>query len=91
VIRSRYESGGETFVAVMQAADLGDGDDSSDPGWHDRAGIGAILVEREMRACVVVIVDVRGEDSAQMALVEDHKVIETFAANQSYYPLTRST
>jgi len=56
----------------MQAADLGNGDDSSDPGWHDRAGLGAILVERKMSAGALVIVEVRGEDSAQMALIEDH-------------------
>ena len=45
VSKIRDESGGETFVAVMQAIDLRDGDDSSDPGWHDRARIRAILVE----------------------------------------------
>jgi len=45
LVRSCYESGGETFVAVMQAANSRDGDDSSDPGWHDRARIGAILIE----------------------------------------------
>jgi hypothetical protein len=27
----RYESGNETFVTVMQASDLRDGDDLSDP------------------------------------------------------------
>jgi hypothetical protein len=30
---SWYGSGGETFVAMMNAADLPDGDDSSDPAW----------------------------------------------------------
>jgi hypothetical protein len=28
--------GGETFAAMMQAADLRDGDDSSDPAWPDQ-------------------------------------------------------
>jgi hypothetical protein len=36
----------------MQAGDFRDGDDLSDLRWHDRAGIGAILVERKMRAGV---------------------------------------
>ena len=40
-----YKSGGEPFVAVMQASDLRDGDDSSDPGWLDRAQVWAVLVE----------------------------------------------
>jgi len=39
------ESSGETFVAVMQATDLRDGDDSPDPGWHAWARVRAILVE----------------------------------------------
>jgi len=40
-----------------------------------------------MSAGALVIVDARGQDAAQMALVEDHDVIQTFAANRSYYPL----
>jgi hypothetical protein len=45
VSRNWYESGGETLVAMMQAADLRDGDDSSDSAWLDRARVRAILVE----------------------------------------------
>jgi len=45
VSEDRDESGGETFVAVMQATDLWNGDDSSEPEWHDRARVWAILVE----------------------------------------------
>ena len=37
-----------------------------------------------MRAASLVIVDVRGEDAAQMALVQDHEVIQTLAANRTY-------
>ena len=48
------ESGGETFVKVMQAGELREGDDSPDSGWHDRARIRAILIERKMRAGSVV-------------------------------------
>ena len=62
----------------MQTVDLREGDDSSDPGWHDRTRIRAIFIERKMRASSVVIVDVRGEDAAQMAFVEDHDVVETY-------------
>ena len=43
------ESGGELFVAMMQAADLPDSDDSSDPAWLDGARVRAILVEYKMR------------------------------------------
>ena len=57
---------------MMQTADLRDGHDSSDPAWLDGARVRAILVERQMRAGALVIVDIRGQDAAQMALVEDH-------------------
>jgi hypothetical protein len=69
------ESGGETFVAMMQAADLRDGDHLSDPAWHDRARVRAILVERKMRAGALVVVDVLRHDAAQVVLVKDHDVI----------------
>jgi hypothetical protein len=56
--RSGCESGGEAFVAMMQAADLRDRDDLPDPAGHDRAWAGAILVERKMGARSMVVVDV---------------------------------
>src|SRR6202030_1394488 len=40
-----------------------------------------------MSAGTLVIVDVRGEDAAQMALVEDHDVIQTLAANRADHAL----
>jgi hypothetical protein len=62
---------------MMQATDFWDGDDSSDAAMLNRAAVGAILIERKMRARALVVVDVRGQDAAQMALVEDHDVIQT--------------
>jgi hypothetical protein len=43
------ESGGEPFVAMMQATDLPDSDDSSHPAWLDGARVRAFFVEYEMR------------------------------------------
>jgi hypothetical protein len=43
--KSGAKSGGETFVAVMQAIDLWNGDYSPALGWHDRAWIRTILIE----------------------------------------------
>jgi len=37
-------------LSETQAADLRDGDRLSDLAGHDRVGVGAILVERQMRA-----------------------------------------
>ena len=72
---------------MMQATDFRDGDDSSDAAMLNRAGVGTILVERKMRASALVIIDVRGQDAAQMALVEDHDVIQTLATYRSDEPL----
>ena len=49
---------------MMQAADLRDRDHLSDPGWHDRARVRTILVERKMRTGALVVVDIRGQDAA---------------------------
>ena len=85
--RNHGRLGGETFVPVVQAADFRDGDDSSRPAMLNRAGVGAILAKREMRAGALVIVDVRGQDAAQMAFVEDHDVIQTLATYRTDHAL----
>jgi hypothetical protein len=71
----------------MQATDLRDGDNLSNSAWHDRAWVGTILVERKMRARAVVVVDIPGEYAAQVALIEDHDVIQTFATNRTDHAL----
>jgi hypothetical protein len=85
-----YESGGEPFVAMMQTADLPDGDDASDPAWLDRARVRAILVESKMRPRSVVVFDVGRKNTPQMALVEDHDVVETFATDRTDHALDAS-
>src|SRR5271166_3649324 len=88
VIRSSAcESGGQAFVAMMQATDLRYGDDSAEPGWLDRARDGAIFIEGKMGACSMVVVDVQRQDAAQMALVEDHNVIQVLTANRADHAL----
>ena len=68
---------------MMQTADSRDGDDLSDSAWHDRARVGAILVERKMRPRAVIVSNVSGEHAAQMALVEDDHVIQTLATDRT--------
>ena len=72
---------------MMHASGLRDGDHLSDPTWHDRARVRAILVERRMRGGALVVVDTRGQDATQMPPVEDHDVIETLAANRTNHAL----
>jgi len=72
---------------MMQAADLRDGDYLPNPARRDRARVRTILVEREMSATALVVGDVRGQDAAQMTLVENQDVIQTLAANRTDYAL----
>ena len=73
----------EALVAVMQAADFRDGDDSSDAAMLNRAGVGAIFIERKMRAGALVVVDVRGQDAAEMALIEDDDVVQALPSDRA--------
>ena len=43
-----------------------------------------------MGAGSLVVIDIRRGDAAQMALVEDHDVIQTLAANRAYNSLDES-
>ncbi len=76
-------SGGKAFVAVVQAADLGESDDLAATGRLDRTPVRAILGERKMCPGPMIVVDVGGENSTQVSHVEDDDVIETFAADRA--------
>jgi hypothetical protein len=52
------ELGREALVAMMQPADLRDGDDSAVPRRLDRVRVRAVLVERKMRPGTMVIVHI---------------------------------
>ena len=68
---------------MMQAADLRKGDNSASRGWLYGPRLWAILVQREMRPAVVVILKIRRQRTAQVMLIEDDDVIETFAADRA--------
>src|SRR5712664_304057 len=76
-------SGCATLVAMVQAADLWKGDNSASRGWLYGPRLRTILAEREMRLASVVILKVCRQHSAQVTLVEDDDVIETFAADRA--------
>ena len=68
---------------MTQAADLWEGDNVAGRGRLHGPGLGAILSEREMRAASVVILKVCRQHTAQVTLIEDDDVIETFAADRA--------
>ena len=74
---------GLTEVAMVQAADFWKLHDLARRGELDGPELACILVEREVRARVMVIGEVAGQDAAQVSLAEDENVIQTFASVRS--------
>src|SRR4051812_1294834 len=74
--------GGTPFVTVMEAAESGQGDDlgvTNGPGLPWAAG-GCAFGEAEGGAGIMVIGDVVSQQAKQVAVVEDHDVVEELAA-----------
>ena len=49
---------------MMQATNFGDLDDHTDLWPRDRPRVGRVLVEREMSASPVIVLEVAGQDTA---------------------------
>ena len=69
-------------VAVVEAADKGQGDDATEIGWLDSARLGRVLVEREVRARGVVVAEVAAQAPAEVSLVQDDHVVEELTADR---------
>ena len=80
-LRSPKSSRGAAFVAMMQATNLRESDNVSRDGCVYGARFRTILVKREMGSGLVMILKIRRQNPAQLALIEDDDVIETFAAD----------
>src|SRR5256712_3824320 len=76
-----------TDVAVMQATDFGNLHDSARLGELDGPDVRRILVEREMRASLVIVGEVAGQDAAQVAFAENQNVIQTLTPDRADEPL----
>jgi hypothetical protein len=68
------------LVAVVQTADLRSHHDAA--GRLDGASQRSILVEREVRARLLVVRDVVPKDSTKVPFVEDDDVVQTLAADR---------
>ena len=71
---------------VMQATQVGGGNDFALLWWLDGPGGRRIALQRQVRPDVVVVLDVLGQDVSQVALVERYHVVETFPLNRADYP-----
>jgi hypothetical protein len=67
----------------MESPDLWKGDDATLAGWLSRSRLRTIFPKRQMSPGSVVIIEVRGKDPTQMALVQDDHVIQAFTPDRS--------
>lgn len=72
---------------MMKATDLRKRDHLAAVRSLDGARIRAVFVERQMCPSAVIVVDVRRQDAAEMALVYHDHMVKTLAANRAYDPL----
>jgi hypothetical protein len=75
--------GGSTFIAMVQAANLREGNDIAGRGKLYATGPRAVFAQRKMRSAVVMVLKIARQHAAQMALVEDDDVIQTFPADRT--------
>jgi len=72
---------------MVKPADLRNRDQLAAVWWLDGASIRAVFGEREMGPRAVIVIDVREQDAAQMALVDHNYMVQTLAANRADDPL----
>jgi len=69
-------SGSDSLVAMMKAAEDRDGDDLALVWPLDFPGDGAVAIKRSMGPSRVVVVDILGHDALEVALSKDDHVVE---------------
>src|SRR5207249_9129625 len=79
-------------VAMMQATDFGNLDDPAELPPLDWPCVGGILVEREVRASLLIASlaiarEVPGQDATQMSFAQDEDMIQALASDRADEPL----
>src|SRR5262245_3542289 len=72
---------------MMEATDLGDFHDIARLGGLHGPTVRRVLVQREVRPSLVIVVKVAGKDAAQVPFPEDEHVIQTLASDRADEPL----
>jgi hypothetical protein len=75
-------SRGSTLIAMMQTADLREGNNIACRGKLHATRPWTVLVEREMRSGVMMILKIAPQYAAQVTLAEDDNVIQAFTADR---------
>ncbi len=72
---------------MVKTADLGDGDDFTQRQWFDAAWYRRVAIQGKMRPATVVVLEISGQDTTQMGLIEHDHMIQ---ASRRIEPMTRS-
>ena len=72
---------------MMESADLSDLDHTSAINLLNFAMLGAVHLEREMRARPVIVVEIGAHNSPEMSLIHHDDVVQALSANRSDQPL----
>ena len=67
----------------MQATDFANRDDHAALRRLDRASAGCILVEREVSASPVIVLEVRAQDASQVPLAENDDMVQTLPPDRA--------
>ena len=67
---------------MMQAPDFGNRDDRAELRRLDVSSVGGILVEREVSPCAVIVREVPGQDTAQVAFAQHESLIEAIPTDR---------
>ena len=76
-------SRGSTLIAMMQTADLREGNNIACRGKLYATRPRAVLLEREMRSGVMMILKIARQYAAQVTLFEDDNLIQAFTADRT--------
>src|SRR2546427_2286338 len=80
-------SGGPSFVAVVQSADLWQRHDSSHLCRLDRSGLGRVLPQREMRSRSLIVIQVRSEGATKRGFMQHDHMVQALPPNGTNHPL----
>src|SRR4051794_35672993 len=79
-------SGDPTLVAMVESADLRDGDDSPSLRRLDWSCLRAVFFQCKVRPAAMVIISEASEVLVQTSFAEHDHVIEALASNTAYQP-----
>jgi hypothetical protein len=83
-----YQSGGQPFVMMMEAANLRKGNYLTRFSGLDRPWHGTVLTQRKVSARLVIVVQIRSENSPQVPFAEHDEVIKALSPDRSDHPFS---